>query len=125
MANLALPSRLVLSSVITSALHNGGYSSRMVVDAVNADLGRLEVKKEGEAKTGQIRANSKKATVLVSVSQSASYTGKLTQPIKFAAWCDLVDKAFKLCPFDSISIPVEFSEWLTFAKKKEEVENKG
>lgn len=108
--------RLNLCGVVRHSLRAAGYSTVAVVNAVNAQLGKLAVE-ANPAKTGGSSANVKKQTFRVSVSQSAKATGKLNTPLLFDAWHTQIEKAEALARFDSVALPAQFTEWMNgFAK---------
>lgn len=113
MANI--PHRLNLCTPLRNALLDAGYSTVKVVNAVNAELGRLECVKETD-KTG-IGSVTKK-TYKVSVGVSLRYEGAKTPALILDAFNSKLEAALKVAEFDSVSLPEVFVPWLeSFAAK--------
>lgn len=111
--------RINLIPPIRKALVNAGISTFRVVEAVNAELGKLEATKESaKLGTGSVTKAGYKVTGVV----STVYKGNKTIPLLFDAWHGKVEAAYKVAGFDEIAIPGIFSEWLSKLKKHSETE---
>lgn len=111
--NLCTPVRLSLLAL--------GYSTVKIVNAVNAELGKLAVV-ETTGKMGDGKLASKGTEYRSSVSETHKLSGKLTMPLYFDAWHSAVAKVEKIAPFKAIEVPAPFVAWADkFAKadKKE------
>lgn len=101
-------------AAIRNALHNGGYSTVKVTNAVNSALGELTAKSV-ESKLGDGRIS--KTSYSVTEATTTKFTGDLASlPLRFDAWCCAVAKAEKIASFETIQLPGIFVEWLKFAK---------
>lgn len=103
---------------IRAALIEGGYSTVRITNAVNSALGELAATAE-ESKLGDGRIT--KTSYKVTESTSTKYEGKAdSAPLRFDAWCGVINKANEIASFPTIAIPGMFTEWLKFAKVTED-----
>jgi hypothetical protein len=102
---------------IRAALIAGGYSTVKVTNAVNSALGELNAT-SSESKLGDGRIT--KTAYKVTESTSTKFEGKAdSAPLRFDAWCGVINKANDIASFASVEIPKVFKDWLEFAKVSE------
>jgi hypothetical protein len=109
-----MPERINLVSPVRVALVEAGVSSVLVVSAVNAALGELEMVRRSE-RTGSGTVS--KSNYSVSISISERFTGKRTMPLLFDAWHSKIEAANKVAAFDRVAIPSTFEDWLAKFRK--------
>jgi hypothetical protein len=108
--------RINLVECVRVSLTEAGYSTVKVVNAVNAELGRLAVTKGGsEAKLGDGRVTKTEYRVTEDLG-SVAYKGGKTPGLVFDAWHSAIAKANKVAEMDAAPIPAHFSAWLQSMK---------
>lgn len=100
---------------IRNSLLNAGYSTVLVMNAVNSALGELEAKKS-DSKLGDTRltktAFKLRETVTLDYEASTSNIA-----LRFDAWSGVLEKANTVASFETVAIPGIFGQWLDkFAK---------
>src|SRR5262245_59800621 len=110
--------RYNLVTPVRAALIAGGYSTYLVVNAINAALGELDKTKESD-KLGVGSSTRKGTKYSVTNTVSQKFEGKMTMPLLFDAWHCKVEAANKVASFDSIELPGIFNDWLGKMKKRE------
>lgn len=108
--------RINLVACVRAALESAGYSTVAVVNAVNAELGRLEQGKGGKDASlgdGKLTKSEYKVTEQLG---STNWHGARTPGLEFDAWHSAMAKANKIGEMDSCFIPTKFTAWLQFAK---------
>ncbi len=109
--------RLNLIGAVRAGLEARGYSTVKLVNAVNAELGKLEAV-ETTSKLGDGSVGRQGVSYGVTESVSVKYkTDVLTIPLLFDAWHGVIAKANRLAESDIVDIPQTFRAWLDkFAK---------
>jgi len=101
--------RLNLISCVRTALEVRGISTVAVVNAVNAELGRLEkLSSQQKLGTGSVTKKAYKVTNTV----TEKFTGAITAPLHFDAWHCKLEAANKLAEIPTIEIPTLYTPWL-------------
>ena len=108
---------------VREALAAEGYSSVMVLNAVNAELGKLNSKGE-ENMLADSKAKEKNAVLSVTQNTKENFTGAMTMPGFFDVWACAVGKLNKLAT-TPVVLPRVFVDgpkgkgegWLKFAHK--------
>lgn len=101
--------RLNLIDCVRAALIEQGLSTVAVVNAVNAELGRLECESK-KAKLGQGSVTKKAYKVSNTITEK--YSGAITMPLLFDAWHCKLEACNKVAAIPGITIPEIFQEWL-------------
>ena len=112
-----------LCAAVRDALTSEGYSSYLVLNAVNAELGKLN-SKGAESVLADSKAKEKNAVLSVTQSTKENFTGAMTMPGFFDVWSCAVGKLNKLAT-TPVVLPRVFTDgsrgkgegWLQFAHK--------
>jgi hypothetical protein len=92
-----------------------------VLNACNSHLGKLKSEQTGDDKRGDMKVSQKKDTAKLTVKPGAvTFIDNYNVVAMFIAWNDAIQKAHNIARMETVSIPEVFSEWLVFAKVKEE-----
>lgn len=112
MANLCQP--------IRAEMEQTGYSHLKVLNACNAHLGKLKGEQKGDDKRSDGKYNVKKDSFKMSVTPGrVQFTGTADIVAAFIAWHDAIAKAHAIATMDTVKIPAQFQEWMSFAKAEQ------
>lgn len=100
---------------IRNSLLDAGYSTVLVMNAINSALGELEAKKS-DSKLGDTRLT--KTAFKVRETVTLDYQASTSNiALRFDAWSGIMEKANSIASFETVSIPGIFQQWLDkFAK---------